>query len=192
MDLKSVVGKRKPKFIRQDTNRAKKLKIKWRKPKGLHSKLRLNKKGHRKTPSQGYRSPKSIRGGEKFTIIKSIEDIIEGKLMIGGNVGLRKKVEIVKYAKEKGFTILNVPNPDKFLTDVEKMLSEKKLVKKSKIEKKEKTKKEFEKKKEEKTEEKKDDAKKTVKEVKQKQNAAIGEKINTSQNVHRATAPKQK
>lgn len=60
MNNKNVIRKKKPKFIRQDTNRAKKFKIKWRKPKGMHSKLRLNKKGHQKSPSQGYRAPKKL------------------------------------------------------------------------------------------------------------------------------------
>ena len=191
MDLKLVARNRKIKFVRQDTNRADKFKIKWRKPKGLHSKLRLNKKGHQRTPSQGYRSPRSIRGGEKFTMIKSIEDITEGKLMISGKVGLRKKIEIVKLAKEKGFTILNVPNLDKFLKDVEEMINKKKLEKKAKLQKKDKTKKELEKK-DEKKKEDKEDAKKTVNEIKQGTNVAAVEKVNKSQNIHRATAPKQK
>ncbi len=187
--MKAAVGRKRIKFIRQDTNRAKKFKVKWRKPKGLHSKLRLNRKGHQRTPSQGYRSPRSTRGGDKFTLIRSIDDIREGKLMISGKVGLRKKIEIVKYAKEKGLMILNMANPDKFLKDVEEKLNKKKLEKKSKLQKKE-IKKGLEKKEEKEVEKNdKEGVKKPVKEVKQ---TAVWEKMNKSQNIHRATAPKQK
>lgn len=191
MDLKTITGRKKIKFIRQDTNRADKFKIKWRKPKGLHSKLRLNKKGHQRTPSQGYRSPRSIRGGDKFTMIKSIDDITEGKLMISGNVGLRKKIEIVKLVKERGLTILNIPNLDKFLKDVEEGFNKRKLEKKTKLQKKDKAKKELEKK-DEKKKEDRDDAKKIINETKQKTDVTAVEKVNKSQNIHRATAPKQR
>ena len=77
------------------------------------------------------------------------------------------------------------------MKDVEEEFNKRKLEKKAKLQKKDKTKKELEKK-DEKKKEDREDAKKTVNEIKQGTNVAAVEKVNKSQNIHRATAPKQK
>ena len=62
--MKSAITlrKKKPRFIRRDYTKRKNLGKKWRRPKGIDNKLRLNIKGHGKKISQGYRSAKRIRG----------------------------------------------------------------------------------------------------------------------------------
>lgn len=45
------------KFIRQDAHKKAKLKNLWRKPKGLHNKMRLQKKGYRRLPKVGMGTP---------------------------------------------------------------------------------------------------------------------------------------
>ena len=63
LELRKIEKARKPKFIRKDSNTLKgKTRTKWRKPRGLHNKRRLNKKGHQKNPSVGYKSPVLVRG----------------------------------------------------------------------------------------------------------------------------------
>tara|TARA_Y100000310_G_scaffold342571_1_gene446368 strand:- start:1222 stop:1821 length:600 start_codon:yes stop_codon:yes gene_type:complete len=199
--MKIVETKRneKPRFIRQDTNKTKRLKKVWRKPKGLHSKIRLNKRGHAKKPSLGYGSPKSIRGGKKFKLVHNLNELEDAKsVVISSSVGLKKKVEILKIAQEKKLEILNVKQIDKFLKDVEEKLKQKKEKKKKVVEKKEKKKKELEKKEakgeevKSEEEEKKDISKKLAENVKQKPTEIVDTKPSKSQDVHRATAPKQK
>ena len=60
--------KKKPKFIRQDAHKKGRLAKKWRKPKGLQSKMRLCKKGYRKRISKGYKSPKEVPK-DRFRIV---------------------------------------------------------------------------------------------------------------------------
>ena len=57
---KTIKGK-KPKFVKQDIHKKPKLSSAYRKPRGLQSKMRLNKKGYRRTPSQGYGSPSLVK-----------------------------------------------------------------------------------------------------------------------------------
>ena len=85
LELRNKIKDRKPNFIRQDYQRRKRLgrKLKWRKPKGIHSKIRHHFKGRRKMPSPGYKSPRSVKGmhssGLKIINIFSIDDITKIK-----------------------------------------------------------------------------------------------------------------
>src|SRR3989344_1032964 len=57
MAFKKITGKR-IRFIRQDSNKKKQFRTKWQKPRGMHSKIRLRKKGHPVLPNIGYGSKK--------------------------------------------------------------------------------------------------------------------------------------
>ncbi len=90
----------------------------WRKPKGYNSKLRKRMQGYGRMPDPGYRVPKEVRYlhpiGKKEVLIhnpKELEkyDPKEYVVRIGGAVGLRKKIDIYKKAKEMGFWVLNPP-----------------------------------------------------------------------------------
>ena len=88
----------------------------WRKPKTRTNKIRKKLKGKKPMPVIGYGTPKQIKynhpSGLKEIIIsnsKELEKIDKEKecIRIGGTVGNRKKIEIVKKAKKKGLKILN-------------------------------------------------------------------------------------
>lgn len=114
----------KPKFIRQDANKFKKLGIKWRKPKGIHSKMRNYFKGHRRNVSVGWKAPRNIRGlvGKLNNVVvytlKQIEMVEPGvhAITIAGSVGLMKKVSMINKARERGIRILNIKNIDEYIT----------------------------------------------------------------------------
>jgi len=105
-----------PDFVRQESWRYKRLETGWRKPKGIDSKMRLKRKGYHVMPNVGYRTPKEIRGlhpsGLSEVLVYKIEDL-KGlnpeihAVRIAHTVGLRKRIEIEKAAKEAGLTILN-------------------------------------------------------------------------------------
>jgi len=147
LKLRKKSKAKKPNFIRQDAHKKAEIKKKWRRPRGLQSKMRLNKKGYRKSPSQGYRSPAVVRGlhssGLVSVIVYSKKDLdnIDNKnqgVMVAKSVGIKKRIELVNYAKEKGITIFNIKNIDKFLADVDKKIKEKKEKKEAREKEKEK------------------------------------------------------
>ena len=60
--LRAQMKGKKPEFIRQDAHKKPGLGWKWRRPKGITSKMRLHLKGYRRIVKKGYRSPKDVRG----------------------------------------------------------------------------------------------------------------------------------
>ena len=134
LQLRKESKENKPEFIRQDTNKKKRLGIKWRKPKGLHSKIRQHLKGRRKSPSPGYKSPKKIKGQHSSGLVMvrvfSVKDLSELNkesegAIIPKTVGMRKRYEILKKAKELNIKILNI-NIDEYIKKIEDFISSKK------------------------------------------------------------------
>ena len=129
---------RKPKFIRQDTNKLKRLRTHWRKPKGIHSKLRNHFKGHRSNVSVGWKSSCDSRGlinGLQCTVVFTLNQIVginpstQG-ISIGSSVGYRKRLTLINKAKELGINIINIKDVDKYISDMNAKREEKKKLKK--------------------------------------------------------------
>jgi len=176
LELRKSMKRKKPSFIRQDAHK-KRLKKKWVRPRGLHSKVRLKKAGHPKKVSNGYRGPKKVRGLSKEGLIvrricnenelASVDKEKEG-IIIMGSVGLKNKISLLKKAKEKGIKVLNL-NVDDYLKRKEDDIKKKVEKKKGREEKRKKKKEEKkEKKEEEKLEEKLSDDEKKEKDKKEK------------------------
>ena len=114
----SVIKKKLPRFIRQESWRYVRIKESWRRPRGKDSKMRLRKKGRPPLPRIGYRTPKLVRGrhpsGFEEVLVYNVKDI-EAKvtdpnkqaIRIAGSVGKRKRMEIIKYADKHGIRVLN-------------------------------------------------------------------------------------
>lgn len=159
LELRKSIKKRKPNFIRQDAHKKREISQKWRRPKGIHSKIRLNKKGKRKSVRTGYGSPNDVKGlhhsGLKMVTIsnpgalETVDPKNEG-VVISGNVGIKKKIDIVKKTIEKKIHILNLKAPQEFLKKIEGKFAKQKEEKKKTAAEKESKKKELEKKAEEK------------------------------------------
>ena len=143
------------KFLQRDSNRHSKLghlrkkKQKWRRPTGRDNKMREKRRGYPKVVSIGYSKDKSVRGtieGKKPIVVLNVKDLetVKNNLIIIGAVGNKKKIEILKKAKEMKIEIYNI-NEKKFMKEIEKKKKVKKLKKKivdKKIEKKKEVKKE--------------------------------------------------
>ncbi|MFH1589773.1 MAG: eL32 family ribosomal protein [archaeon] len=146
----------KKKFIRTDAHKKKKLAKNWRRPKGLHNKRRLRKKGYAPVVKAGGRTPNKTRNtfkGLKIVRIanksqlESIDKKTEG-IIISSGVGIKNKMALLEQAKKLGIKVLNL-NLEKTLSRIKDDLLEKKKKKealKSKKETKEKEKKKEEKK----------------------------------------------
>ena len=146
---------RKPNFIRQDAHKKVKLGEKWRKPKGIQSKMRLHRKGYRKSVSKGYKSPVLIRGAlsnglfpvyvDNLSKLESVDPKTQA-IIIMAKTGIRKKIDIIKKAQELKINIANVKDPIKYLKEVEDKQKQKAEAKKQKVKDKEEKKKKLEKK----------------------------------------------
>jgi large subunit ribosomal protein L32e len=118
----------KPSFRRVECWRFVRVKPAWHKARGNTSKTRQKRKSGVKSPDTGYYSPKSIRGfhpsGLQDVLIRTKADLeglspkVHG-IRIAKNLGVRKKIELLEYTKERGFHILNLGISREELTKAE-------------------------------------------------------------------------
>ena len=71
LELRNQMNKRKPAFIRQDFHK-KRLRKRWVRPRGLHSKVALKRSGHPRRVSVGYGSPREVRGLSREGLIVKV------------------------------------------------------------------------------------------------------------------------
>ena len=111
----------KKKFVRTDSSRFSKIgkrrkKLqKWRRAKGRDNKIREKRHGYPRSPAVGYKTSKKESGkigGSLPFLVYNLNDLqnIDGKkqVVIIGSVGAKKKLEIIKKAKEMSLKIVNV------------------------------------------------------------------------------------
>lgn len=107
-----------PEFRREDSHKKDLLRPGWRKPRGLHSQLRIHRKAKGAVVKIGYGSPAAVSGfhpsGYKEVLVYKPEDVRKvGKneaIRVGGTVGRKKQEEIEKLAKELNVKVLNPLN----------------------------------------------------------------------------------
>lgn len=133
LELRNKIKEKKPEFIRQDNPKRMKVNYKWRKPKGIHSKIRHKFKGRRKMPSPGYKSPRKAKGmhfsGLKMCKISSLNELAKIKkdnegIIISQSVGAKKKLQLLRKAKEINVQVLNL-NVDEQINKLTKTQSSK-------------------------------------------------------------------
>ncbi|MBI4159398.1 hypothetical protein HY500_04035 [Candidatus Woesearchaeota archaeon] len=130
----------KRKFVRHESVHFKSLGSAWRRPRGIHSKLRLCKRGQGLTPKIGYGLSKDRKGlinGMKLVLIHAIKELnaLDTKKEIGviaSGVGMKKKIALVKKAHELHIKFLNIKDSVLFLRNVEEKKNKKKQEEKKK------------------------------------------------------------
>jgi large subunit ribosomal protein L32e len=117
LHLKDGMNARRPAFHRQEWFRYKKLGDKWRKPKGIHSKMREHLKKRPPVVSIGFRSPKATRdlhpSGFREIMVHNTKEMefINPKVeaaRVAHGVGFAKLMRIVLMADQKGIRLLNI------------------------------------------------------------------------------------
>ncbi len=113
---RAIISGRRPAFKRQEWFRYSKLGEKWRKPKGLHSKMKRCLKRRGPMVDIGFRGPAAARAlhpsGFEEILIHNV-DGLEGlnpktqAVRIGGTVGTKKRIAIEDRAAELGIRVLN-------------------------------------------------------------------------------------
>lgn len=116
LEKRAEVSGRRPEFLRQEWFRYAKLGRKWRKPRGMHSKMRRHYKYRPTIVSIGFRGPALVRGlassgfQEVLVYNPSNLDIIDPKTQaakIGGTVGGKKRSAIIEKADQLKIRVLN-------------------------------------------------------------------------------------
>ncbi len=114
--IRNEMNRRRPKFRRQEWFRYKRLGDAWRRPRGKHSKMREHKGYRPPIVDSGYRNPKEVRGLHPSGFIEVLVhtpselDRVNPEreaIRIGSKVGMKKRLEIEKKAKELGIRVLN-------------------------------------------------------------------------------------
>lgn len=114
--IRAMTSGARPAFKRQEWHRRKKLGEMWRRPRGLHSKMRRKYKRRPPVVSIGYRGPAAVRdyhpSGFQEVMVYNVADLegIDPKTQaarIGATVGTRKRVDIQERADELEIRILN-------------------------------------------------------------------------------------
>lgn len=119
LKIRKAMNRKRPRFIRMNYWYLKRLPDSWRNPsRSLDNKIRLQKKGYPAKVKVGYRGPSLVRGlhpsGFREVLVDSPRDLEEidpstQAIRIASAVGRRKRVEIIRRARELGIRILNAP-----------------------------------------------------------------------------------
>jgi large subunit ribosomal protein L32e len=114
--LRQRVKANKPEFQGQEVWRYKRIRDRWRRPRGVDSKMRMNAKGWPKMVNVGYGGPKTARhlhpSGYVEVLVRNLTEIdgldpTAQAIRIAHAVGGKKRREIITRAKEKGLHVFN-------------------------------------------------------------------------------------
>ncbi|MCS7113296.1 MAG: 50S ribosomal protein L32e [Nitrososphaerota archaeon] len=103
-------------FVRQESWRYVRVKDRWRKPRGVSSKMRRRMSGWPRVVSVGYGAPRAVRGlhpsGFREVLVyneKSLEGLNPERdaIRIAHTVGMRRRRVILDKAKQLGLKVLN-------------------------------------------------------------------------------------
>ena len=116
LELRSAKNDSRPAFKRQEWFRYQRLGEKWRKPKGIHSKMRRHLSYRPPVVSIGFRGPKAVRdfhpsGFQEVMVynasqVEKVDPKVQA-IRIGGTVGGKKRMAITEKADELGIRVLN-------------------------------------------------------------------------------------
>ncbi len=112
--VRMIKKKKRFKFLRQRTPGKRRLKMSWRKPKGIDSPKRVERKEKGRVVKIGYRTPRLIRflhpSGLPEVIVHNPTELegLKGVVVrIASTVGRKKRMEIVRKAEELGLKVIN-------------------------------------------------------------------------------------
>jgi len=105
---------KKPEFNFHDSHKKKRLSTSWRKPRGLHNKLRRQIAAKGKLVRVGYGSPKAAKGfhpcGLPEVLVNNVAELQKAQgfvVRIASGVGMKKRLEMQAKAAEAGLRVLN-------------------------------------------------------------------------------------
>lgn len=116
LEFRSAKNDARPAFKRQEWFRYQRLGEKWRKPRGIHSKMRRHLSYRPPVVSIGFRGPKMVRdyhpsGFQEVMVynpgqVEAVDPKVQA-IRIGGTVGGKKRMAIIEKADELSIRVLN-------------------------------------------------------------------------------------
>jgi large subunit ribosomal protein L32e len=117
MRTKRMLRKSTPKFTRHAPHRKARLmnKSQWKKPRGLHNKMKDNKRGSLPKVSDGYRTPQEVRGlhisGMEIVHVSNLKQLEglkkETQAVVISSVGAKRQIELLNACMKHGIRVLN-------------------------------------------------------------------------------------
>ncbi len=135
LKVRKQISKRRPAFEAFESWRFKKVKPRWRRPRGIDNKMRTNEKGWPRSANIGWGGPSLVRGlhpsGLKEVIVFNVDDVKildvnEQVARIGRTVGRKKRELILEEANKLGIKVLNPGEKQSESSDFEELEDEKK------------------------------------------------------------------
>jgi len=120
LKLRKIIKRKKPDYFRYQWWKVIRLRNKkesWRRPRGIHNKVRKKLKGRISMVEVGYGSPRKVKGllpnGKKPVLVHNVEELekIDKEkecAIIASSVGKRKREQIINRAKELNIEIFNI------------------------------------------------------------------------------------
>jgi len=114
--VRRVLKSKKPEFRRYQAHKKKALDDSWRRPRGIHNKLRRRFAGKGNVVQVGYGAPRAVRGlhpsGYEEVLVRTVEELeavdpARQVVRIASTVGTKKRLEIERRAEVLGVRILN-------------------------------------------------------------------------------------
>ncbi|MEM4246787.1 MAG: 50S ribosomal protein L32e [Candidatus Woesearchaeota archaeon] len=138
LKLRKALKARKPDFVREDYQKRACIPMPWRRPRGLHSKMRHRFAGHRALVDPSYGSPKEAYGlhpsGFEPVLVHTLNELLQinPKLqgaVLGSTLGMPRRIALLEKAKELGVRVLNVKNIDDELRQIRESIAARKEAK---------------------------------------------------------------
>ncbi|MBI4145712.1 50S ribosomal protein L32e [Candidatus Woesearchaeota archaeon] len=141
LELRKKINAKRPRFRHYDHQKRKEVGTRWRRPKGLHNKMRKGVWGKPATVNVGYRGPAAVRGLSSAGLVPVLvyapaglaKVDVKTQGVIIGSVGDRKRALLLKECKSKGVRVLNVKDVDSAVQMIDKRFAERRAEKKSRV-----------------------------------------------------------
>ena len=122
-------------FVEKESKFKASIKARWRRPRGKHNPVREGHKGRPGMPHPGYGSPKAVRGlvlDGKVPVVVHTESDLDGldaskvAVILGGKVGMRKKMALASKAAAMKFSVLNLKDAAAYVKACEETVAARK------------------------------------------------------------------
>ncbi len=125
LKVRAQLKAKRPKFRAQESWRYKRIDPKWRRPRGIDSKMRKKVKGWPRLVDVGFRGPRKVRYlhplGKEEVLISSVEELerLDPQYQVARirrTLGRKKREEIIELATLIGIHVVNPNLPERRIT----------------------------------------------------------------------------
>ncbi len=137
LELKKRLNAKRPAFNKTDSYKHKRLTDNWRRPKGIHNKMRHQRWGKAAIVKVGYRNPVAVRhltlSGLLPVLVYAVSDLqnldVKKHGVIIGHVGGKLKIKLLDECKKQGLSVINVKDIDAKSKQLKAVVEERKKIK---------------------------------------------------------------